>query len=246
MTLQPSPSRSRIRLSLTLMALWAAQAEGVSLQTISDFDYDFDNNGGVTYPLQQDFKGVEDVTFTFLESDPGGNENGNYTADFTGFGGQPSYLQQEIRFFEFTPHALTAAFAMDFAIPLEAGDLLLFLDFDLMEESASIRAFSPEGTEITDLSGWTYNEYPGQTGVSDNTHQWDPATAQLTTDDSTAGNVALPLATLTLDQPVGRLEYLFTYAEEGGMSFQVATLVPEPSTASLLAGCALLLLRRRR
>ncbi|MDQ8189240.1 hypothetical protein [Roseibacillus persicicus] len=222
------------------------QGQAVSLLTISDFDYDFDNNGGQTYPLSQDFKGVGDVTFTFLPGNPSGNENGNYIADFSDVSAHPPLLRDEIRFFEFTPHALEVAFAMDFAIPLEAGDLLLFLDFDLIEEGVSIKAFDPAGNPITDLSTWAFNEYPGKTGVVDNSHQWDAGTARISTDAAIAGNVELPLATLTVDQPVGRLEYTMSYATGGGTSFQVATIVPEPSSASLLACLGLSLFRRKR
>lgn len=232
---------------LSLLAVFLLEpASAQTLRTIDDFDYDFDNNGGFTFPLKQSFKGIDDVTFSFLPGDPGGNENGTFQADFSGVAAHPTHLRDTIRFFEFTPHNLTAEFAMDFAIPLEVGDLLLFLDFDLLEEGVSLRAFSPAGVEIEDLSDWQFNEYPGLTGVADNTTQWDPVNARISTVPATAGNVLLPLATLVVGEQVGRLEYKMSYANGGGTSFQVGTLVPEPSTALLLSLLSPAILRRKR
>ena len=192
-------------------------------------------NAGSTFTTS--FRTAGDVTATRLSGTMGGlftdnfggSTPGNNPSYFTGFVGSSVSGTGDgnlgrVGFFDFGGGATSSA-QFDFTQPLTSVDRLLFVDADSSEQY-HIEAYALVGASYVPLSltGWTYEVFSGQTGVTPDSRwpTWNATSGLLT-----AGTLGLneELSVLTPDQPVSRL--VISKTAGGGFStgFQVIEVI---------------------
>jgi PEP-CTERM motif len=219
-------------------------------------------------PFVTSFQGTNDVTITLLSGTmdssfvdhypPASSTNNNpgYISSFVGSAANGTGDGTAGGFNELQETA-GASLQFDFSTPLTSSDRFLVVDVDTTEKY-SMSAYTLSGGVYTavSLTGWTLNNYTGQTGELPNSQwaTWDPTgggpTTGTFTSNANGADINEPLQVLTPDQSISRIVFTeITGNGTPGLQFYAAS-VPEPSSLLTLAvglgGVSLACLARRR